>query len=168
MLVKSLSIAAILTLGLTVTQSAFAVTPPALDAQDTCLIGEKVAKGINPVKAMLEALATCDADIETIVEAAITAAPYASAAIVRAAIEASPENAILIVKTAMATAPSEFTSDILAVALEAGVDPTDILEATAAGIEDTTLPTETTETTETTVLPTTTSPISTTGGISAS
>mgnify|MGYP000356536894 CR=1 FL=1 len=44
----------------------------------------------------------------------------------------------------------------------------DELEATAAGVEDTTLPTETTETTETTVLPTTTSPTLTTGGISAS
>ena len=171
MFIKSLSIAATLTLGLTAGQSAFALDPPE-DGQETCLIGEKIAAGKTPVAAMLEAIATCNADIETIVRAAITAAPYASEALVRAAIEASPDDALLIIRTAMTAAPSEFDDDILVVALESGIDPADILQATAAGIEDTTVATETTptttETAATTTLPTTTSPTPTNGGVSPS
>lgn len=175
MFIKSLSVAVTLTLGLTAFQSAFALTPPE-DGQETCLIGENVAAGKAPVVAMLEAIATCNANIETIIRAAITAAPHASADLVQAAIAASPDNALLIVQTAMIHAPSAVADDILTVALEAGIDPADILQATAAGVEDTTVTedttvateTTTTETTATITLPTTTSPTPINGGVSPS
>lgn len=162
MLNRTLSIALALTLGAAVSQPLLAATPPVLDGQDTCLIGEKIVNGATPVEAMLDALANCDASIENVIREAIIAAPHASAELVAAAINASPDNALLIVQTAMAHAPSEMTDEILTIALESGIDPADILQATAAGVEDTT------ETTDTTVIPTTTDPIAVSGGVSAS
>ena len=171
MLVKSLSMATSLALSLAISQSAFALTPPE-DGQDTCLIGEKIVSGIAPIQAMLEAIRNCGADIETIVRATITAAPYASAAIVKAAIEASPKDALLIVRTGMKAAPSQFADDVLTVALEAGIDPANILEATAAGIGQTNTPRppaqEAVAGQGDTALPTNTTPTPISGGISAS
>ena len=185
MFIKSLSIAATLTLGLTASQAAFALTTPE-DGQDTCLIGTKVAEGTSAVEAMLEAIATCDADIETIVraaitaspasssaivEAAITASPASSSAIVEAAIVASPDDVQLIIQTARANAPSEYQDAITVIGLVNNIGPDgEVLTATAAGVEDTTVVTETTttETTATTTLPTTTSPTPTNGGVSPS
>lgn len=165
---------------LVISHSAVAAPSEKINDQSTCLIGEQVASGTPVVVAMLEALAQCNASIETIIKAAITASPDSSINIVREAIATSPEDAVVIVQTAMTVAPSQFRDDILTVALEEGVDPGELLQATAAGNEapiatntTDTNNTETNETTETsdtteaataTTLPSSTSPTPNGGG----
>lgn len=141
---KFKALTASLALGFSIVSTPMVWAEQVSDAQ----LADVISRSSVSVQELVQALIAQYPDmVDTVVEAVIAARPEAAADVVSAAVKAAPASAESIIRTALSVAPEAIGSIVQAAqaanipnatvtqaAIQAGLDPTQVAQATAAGV----------------------------------